>query len=54
MFLLTEDMATVFQIIEIGQIKGNVVEVTKGLEAGVEVVNAGASNLNEGDRVRTQ
>jgi len=53
-FLLTEDMATVFQIIEIGQIKGNVVEVTKGLEEGVEVVNAGASNLNEGDRVRTQ
>jgi len=53
-FLLTEDMATVFQIIEIGQIKGNVVEVTEGLEEGVEVVNAGASNLNEGDRVRTQ
>ncbi|MCK5351460.1 efflux RND transporter periplasmic adaptor subunit, partial [bacterium] len=53
-FLLTEDMATVFQIIEIGQIKGNVVEVIEGLEAGVEVVNAGASNLNEGDRVRTQ
>ena len=53
-FLLTEDMATVFQTIEIGQIKGNVVEVIEGLEAGVEVVNAGASNLNEGDRVRTQ
>ena len=53
-FLLTEDMATVFQIIEIGQIKGNVVEVTEGLEEGVEVVNTGASNLNEGDRVRTQ
>ena len=53
-FLLTEDMATVFQIIEIGQIKGNVVEVIEGLEEGVEVVNAGASNLNEGDRVRTK
>ena len=53
-YLLTEDMATVFQVIEIGQIKGNVVEVIEGLEEGVEVVNAGASNLNEGDRVRTQ
>ena len=53
-FLLTEDMVTVFQVIEIGQIKGNVVEVLEGLEEGVEVVNAGASNLNEGDRVRTQ
>ncbi len=53
-FLLTEDMVTVFQFIEIGQIKGNVVEVIEGLEEGVEVVNAGASNLNEGDRVRIQ
>lgn len=53
-YLLTEDMVTVFQPIEIGQIKGNVVEVIEGLEEGVEVVNAGASNLNEGDRVRTQ
>ena len=53
-YLLTEDMAAVFQVIEIGQIKGNVVEVVEGLEEGVEVVNAGASNLNEGDRVRTQ
>jgi len=53
-YLLTEDMAVVFQVIEIGQIKGNVVEVLEGLEEGVEVVNAGASNLNEGDRVRTQ
>jgi len=53
-YLLTEDMAVVFQVIEIGQIKGNVVEVIEGLEEGVEVVNAGASSLNEGDRVRTQ
>ena len=53
-YLLTEDMATVFQVIQIGQIKSNVVEVIEGLEEGVEVVNAGASNLNEGDRVRTQ
>lgn len=53
-YLLTENMAVVFQVIEIGQIKGNVVEVLEGLEEGVEVVNAGASNLNEGDRVRTQ
>ena len=53
-YLLTEDMATVFQPIEIGQIKGDVVEVLHGLEEGVEIVGAGAQNLNEGDRVRTQ
>ena len=32
----------------------DVVEVVDGLEEGVEVVGAGAQNLNEGDRVRTQ
>ncbi len=53
-YLLTEDMVTVFQSIEIGQIKGDVVEVVDGLEEGVEVVGVGAQNLNEGDRVRTQ
>ncbi|MCH7804878.1 MAG: efflux RND transporter periplasmic adaptor subunit [Acidobacteria bacterium] len=53
-YLLTEDMTTVFQVIQIGQIKSNVVEVIEGLEEGVEVVNTGSSNLNEGDRVRTQ
>ena len=54
MYLLTEDMATVFRPIQIGQIKGDVVEVLDGLEEGVEVVGMGAQNLNEGDRVRTQ
>ncbi len=53
-YLLTEDMITVFQPIEIGQITGDVVEVVDGLEDGVEVVGVGAQNLNEGDRVRTQ
>jgi len=53
-YLLTEDMVTVFQPIEIGQIKGQVVEVVGGLEEGVEIVSVGAQNLNEGDRVRTQ
>jgi RND family efflux transporter MFP subunit len=53
-YLLTEDMVTVFRPIEIGQIKGEVVEVVEGLEEGVEVVGVGAQNLNEGDRVRTQ
>ena len=53
-YLLTEDMVTVFQPIEIGQIKGDVVEVVDGLEEGVEIVAVGAQNLNEGDRVRTQ
>ncbi len=53
-YLLTKDMVTVFQPIEIGQIKGDVVEVVDGLEEGVEIVTVGAQNLNEGDRVRTQ
>ena len=53
-YLLTEDMVTVFQPIEIGQIKGDAVEVVDGLEKGVEIVAVGAQNLNEGDRVRTQ
>ncbi len=53
-YVLTEDMVTVFQPIGIGQIKGDVVEVLVGLEEGVEVVSAGAQNLNEGDRVRTE
>ncbi len=53
-YLLTEDMVTVFRPIEIGQIKGDVVEVVDGLEEGVEIVGVGAQNLNEGDRVRTQ
>jgi len=53
-YLLTEDMATVFRPIQIGQIKGDVVEVVDGLEEGMEVVGMGAQHLNEGDRVRTQ
>ena len=53
-YLLSQDMTTVFQPIEIGQIKGDVVEVVDGLKEGVAIVGTGAQNLNEGDRVRTQ
>ena len=44
-YLLTEDMVTVFQPIEIGQIKGDAVEVVDGLEKGVEIVAVGAQKL---------
>ena len=52
MYLLNEDMTTVFQAIQIGQIKGDVVEVIDGLKEGDGIVSAGAQNLNEGDLVR--
>ncbi len=51
-YLLNEDMTTVFQSIQIGQIKGDVVEVVEGLKEGDEIVSAGAQSLNEGDLVR--
>ena len=51
-YLLNEDMTTVFQSIQIGQIKGDVVEVLAGLKEGDRIVSAGAQNLNEGDLVR--
>lgn len=53
-YLLTKQLTTVFQPIEIGRIQGDVVEVRAGLEEGAEIVTTGAQNLNEGDRVRKQ
>jgi len=51
-YLLNEDMTTFFRSIQIGQIKGDVVEVVDGLREGDGIVSAGAQNLNEGDLVR--
>ena len=51
-YLLSQDMTTVFQSIQIGQIKGDVVEVVEGLKEGDGIVSTGAQNLNDGDRVR--
>lgn len=53
-FLLTDDLTTVFHPIEVGRIEDRIVEVLSGLEAGAEVVTAGAQSLNEGDRVRLE
>lgn len=50
-YLLSEDLRTRFQLIEIGRIQGDMVEVTGGLEEGTRVVTSGAQKLNEGDKV---
>lgn len=53
-FLLSEDLRTVFQPLEVGRIEDQIVEVVSGLEAGAKVVTSGAQSLNEGDRVRLE
>ena len=53
-YLMTEQQTVVFQPIQIGSIEGDFVEVRDGLDEGSVIVTAGAQNLNEGDRVRTE
>ncbi len=53
-YLMTEQQTVVFQPIQIGSIEGDFVEVRDGLDEGSVIVSAGAQNLNEGDRVRTE
>ncbi|GAB4234643.1 MAG: efflux RND transporter periplasmic adaptor subunit [Acidobacteriota bacterium] len=51
-YLITADMRTAFQPVEIGTIEGDLVEVLSGLEEGTTVVTTGAQILNDGDLVR--
>ncbi len=51
-FLLSPDLVTHYQPIQIGRIQGEYVEVLGGLEPGTRVVTSGAQKLNEGDKVK--
>lgn len=51
-YLLSTDMKTVFQPVEIGRVQGDFVEILGGLPAGTRIVTTGAQNLNEGDLVK--
>lgn len=53
-FRLSDQQTALFQPIEVGAIAGDRVEVVSGLNEGTEIVTAGAQQLNEGDKVRTE
>lgn len=53
-FLLGEEDQAVFRGVEIGRIDDDIVEIVAGLEAGDEVITAGAQQLNSGDRVKVE
>lgn len=50
-FVLQPDQSVKLQSVQMGQMAGQVVVISKGLEAGQTVITEGADNLNDGSRV---
>lgn len=51
-YVIDDQMRTVFRPVQIGRIQGNFVEILEGLEPAMEIITTGAQNLNEGDVVK--